>query len=209
MAFKDLTLPSCYNLDVRVTRQVRSDDVTALSGDIYPNQKWAYSRRQFRCTWGPKKLSDVEEFIRFWEVVKTTHTFRLRDEMDYRSADVGVALSNLDQPVAIGDGIETVYQLAKSYTYAGETYVAPIYAPVDGTLIVAVDSVSQIETPDYMVDYTTGLITFTTAPANGFLITAGFEYDVKVRFEDASVTQRFRARHLGEIDTFNLIENPR
>jgi hypothetical protein len=30
MAFKDLTLPDCYNLDVRVTRQLRSEDVTAL-----------------------------------------------------------------------------------------------------------------------------------------------------------------------------------
>ncbi len=181
MAFKDLTLPSCYNLDVRVTRQVRSDDVTALSGDIYPNQKWAYSRRQFRCTWGPKKLADVDEFIRFWEVVKTTHTFRVRDEQDYRSADHGVAISNLDQPVAIGDGVVTQFQLAKSYAYSGETYVAPIYAPVDGTLVVALDGVAQVETTDYTADYATGLITFNTAPANALLITAGYEYDIKAR----------------------------
>jgi len=96
MAFKDLTLPDCYNLDVQVTRQVRSEDVTALSGDIYPNPKWAYSRRQFRVSWGPKKLEDVETFLSFWEVVKTEHTFRLRDEQDYRSAAPGqvIALSS-------------------------------------------------------------------------------------------------------------------
>jgi uncharacterized protein (TIGR02217 family) len=209
MAFKDLTLPDCYNLDVRVTRQVRSDDVTALSGDIYPNQKWAYSRRQFRCTWGPKKLADVEEFIRFWEVVKTTHTFRLRDEQDYRSADHGFAITNLDQPIGVGDGSTTAFWVVKSYSYGGETYVHRITTLVNGSLLLAVAGLPQTETTDYTFNHETGLIKFNAPPGNGQLITAGYEYDVKVRLEDASLTHRFRARHLGEIDTFNLIEDPR
>lgn len=209
MAFKDLTLPDCYNLDVRVTRQVRSEDVTALSGDIYPNPKWAYSRRQFRVSWGPKKLQDVETFLAFWEVVKTEHTFRLRDEQDYRSATHGSPIANTDQLIGVGDGATTQFQLVKRYSYGGETYDHPIFAPVSGSALIAVDGVAQSSPADFTVDTTSGLVSFTTPPADTLLITAGYEYDIKVRFEDASIVQRFRARHLGEIDTFTLIENPR
>ena len=209
MAFKDLTLPDCYNLDVRVTRQVRSEDVTALSGDIYPNPKWAYSRRAFRVSWGPKKLADVETFLSFWEVVKTEHTFRLRDEQDYRSAAHGSPISELDQIIGIGDGTTTQFQLVKRYSYGGEVYAHPIQAPISGSVVIAVDGVSQSIPADFSVDASSGLVTFATAPANTLVITAGYEYDIKVRFEDANVVQRFRARHLGEIDTFTLVENPR
>lgn len=209
MAFKDLTLPDCYNLDIRVTRSVRSDDVTALSGDIYPNQKWVHSRRQFRLSWGPKQLADVENFIRFWEVVKTQHSFRLRDPQDYRSAVHGDPITDTDQIIAVADGVQTDFQLVKRYDYSGEQIVHPVFAPVDGTVVIALEGVARTEVTDYTIDYATGVISFVVAPAGGELITAGYEYDVKVRFEDASIIQRFRARHLGEIDTFNLIENPR
>lgn len=208
MAFQDVPYPDCINLDVRVTRRRRSEDVTALSGDIYPNQKWAYSRREFRLTWGPKVLADVDTFIAFFEAIGRD-TFRMRDPQDYRSASVGTDITNLDQIIGVGDGVETEFQLVKNYTYLTLTHNAPIHAPVSGSVVIAVDGVAQTSPADFSVDYNTGMVTFIAAPGNSLVITAGFEYDCKVRLEDDSIIERFRARHLGEIDAFTLVENPR
>jgi uncharacterized protein (TIGR02217 family) len=48
---------------------------------------------------------------------------------------------------------------------------------------VAVDGITQTAGMDYTADETAGLITFTTAPESGLSVTAGYEFDVPVRFD--------------------------
>ena len=207
MAFKDLYMPPCLSLDLSVSRRRRTEVVTALSGDVYASEKWAFTRRSFRAAWGPKTLDEVQSFLAFWENVTTVHTFRVRDWGDYSSAAPEVAITNADQVIGVGDGVETDFQLVKRYAYAGEAYDHPVHAPVANSVMIAIDGVNQGS--GWSADNASGLISFSSAPASGAVITAGYEYDIKCRFEDDTITQAFRARHLAEIDTFTLIENPR
>ncbi|RMD47084.1 MAG: TIGR02217 family protein, partial [Alphaproteobacteria bacterium] len=63
-----------------------------------------------------------------------------------------------------------------------------------------------VEGVDWEVDVTTGVITFTTAPGDGAEVTAGFEFDVPVRFDTDRISvsvARFRA---GEVPSVPVVE---
>ena len=63
-----------------------------------------------------------------------------------------------------------------------------------------------VQSSGWSVDTTTGLITFTTAPANGAAITAGFEFDVPVRFDTDQLDVTLDIERLGSITSIPLIE---
>ncbi len=88
-----------------------------------------------------------------------------------------------DQPLGIGDGVETEFQLIRTMTGSGGvSFVEPVIAPNTITNI-KIDSV-VVDPADYTVDTDTGLVTFDTAPGNLLAITATFTYWWRCRFED-------------------------
>ena len=70
---------------------------------------------------------------------------------------------------------------ARRYGASFDPYLRPITKPVDGTVRVAVDG-SELIT-GWSVDTATGIVTFDVAPAADAAITAGFLFDVPVRFD--------------------------
>ena len=58
----------------------------------------------------------------------------------------------------------------------------------------------------WSVSTTTGLITFTTAPAAGVAIAAGFEFDVPVRFDTDALDVTLDLERLGSITSIPLVE---
>jgi uncharacterized protein (TIGR02217 family) len=69
---------------------------------------------------------------------------------------------------------------------------------------VAVDAVEQ--SSGWSVDDTTGVVTFTSAPAISAAITAGFEFDVPVRFDTDTLTINLDNVRAGEIPHIPLLE---
>jgi len=109
--------------------------------------------------------------------------FRWKDHLDFTSAAKGRdAHDDEDQEIGIGDGTETTFQLVKKYSDALVTRTRNIEKPVAGTVLVAIDGAAQTEGVDFTVNTTNGVVTFTTAPLLNEVITAGFEFDVPVRF---------------------------
>lgn len=108
------------------------------------------------------------------------HSFKVRDFSDYTSAADGEsAATNIDQIIGTGDGTRTTFQLVKRYGYLGPNeYTRTITLPESGSIGVAIDTVP---TAAYTVS-STGQIVFSSAPADGEIITAGFRFYVPVRF---------------------------
>ncbi len=174
-------------------------------------------RMRFNAKEQVKKYNDLVDITTFHRARKgKTHGFRFKDWTDYSSTargrnwgnsdDAGAAVTFLDQNIGTGDGTTQVFQLVKRYTDAAGTDVRTIKKPVTGTVRVAVNG---SEVFAWVCDYTTGRITFSVAPAADAVITAGFEFDVPVRFgegvEDAlSVTARDFGR--GDMPDIPLIE---
>ena len=58
----------------------------------------------------------------------------------------------------------------------------------------------------WTVNTTTGLVTFAASPALGMAITAGFEFDVPVRFDTDTLDVTLDFERLGSITSIPLIE---
>ena len=156
----------------------------------------------------PEEAMEMKRFV--YATQGAFSYFRVKDWGDYTSAANGVdAPSETDQAIGTGDGTTTQFQLLKSYSTNGATtYDRIIELPVVDTVSIAVDN--SVEPPaNYTVNYTTGVVTFSTAPAVGVTVSAGFEFRVQVRFAETSGTllnSVARAHQVWDIQTFDLIE---
>jgi uncharacterized protein (TIGR02217 family) len=58
----------------------------------------------------------------------------------------------------------------------------------------------------WLVSTTTGLVTFATPPPAGVAATAGFEFDVPVRFDSDALEVTLDLERLGSITSIPLVE---
>jgi uncharacterized protein (TIGR02217 family) len=82
--------------------------------------------------------------------------------------------------------------------------VRTITKPVADTVRIALGGVGQLS--GWSVDTTTGLITFAAAPGSGVAVTAGFEFDVPVRFDTDALDVTLDLERLGSITSIPLVE---
>ena len=75
---------------------------------------------------------------------------------------------------------------------------------MSGTVKIYKDSVLQ--SSGVAVDHSTGIITFSAAPATGVLITADCEFDVPVRFDTDRLAIRIQSHELFVWDQIPLVE---
>ncbi|PKP67590.1 MAG: TIGR02217 family protein, partial [Alphaproteobacteria bacterium HGW-Alphaproteobacteria-5] len=95
-------------------------------------------------------------------------------------------------------------QLVKAYTSGAQSWTRAITKPVAGTVRVALDGAEQLG--GWSIDATTGVVTFDTAPATGVAVTAGFEFDVPVRFDTDTLDVTLDLERLGSITSIPLLE---
>ena len=92
----------------------------------------------------------------------------------------------------------------KRYVSGNQTWTRAITKPVAGSVRIALEGVEQPS--GWSVDTTRGVVTFTTAPAAGAAVTAGFEFDVPVRFDTDALDVTLDLERLGSITSIPLIE---
>ena len=92
----------------------------------------------------------------------------------------------------------------KRYASGAQSWTRTIAKPVAGTVRIALAGVEQPS--GWSVDTTTGLITFGAAPGAGVAITAGFEFDVPVRFDTDALDVTLDLERLGSITSVPLLE---
>ena len=175
------------------------------SGDEERNGSWADSRRRYDASYGIRKADDLAAVTAFFEARRgRLYGFRWKDWADYKSGLPSASPAATDQPIATCTGAATTFQLVKLYTSGAQTWTRTIAKPVAGTISLALNGVTQ--TTGWMVDVTTGAVTFAAAPALGIAITAGFEFDVPVRFDTDTLDVTLDFERLGSITSIPLIE---
>lgn len=155
------------------------------SGHEQRRSVWSNPRHYYNASYAVKTVDDLTQMRDFFHAMKGRfHGFRFKDWNDYTSAanDVG-APNMLDQEIGVGNAVLTAFQLVKNYTTGALTQTRDITKPVSGTVLIAVNGVLQTETTHYTIDYTTGIVTFNSPPADTLVITAGYEFDVPCRFD--------------------------
>jgi uncharacterized protein (TIGR02217 family) len=153
------------------------------SGIESRNRNWNYPLHRYSATVGPRAEEDIAELLEFWHAIGgTAYGFRFNDGVDNRSCRLYETITPTDQPLVIdATHSPTAYQLTKRYTYGARSQDRPIFKPIADTIRVADGGVEKIETVDWTLDTTTGLVTLLFTPAGA--LTWGGEFDVPVRFD--------------------------
>lgn len=181
----DVRLPEKWSRGSAGGPMFKTDISQVDSGAEHRLRKWLHPLQKYEIAHNVKTPSDLAEIRAFHYVRGGKHeSFLLKDWLDWTSASDGrTAPTMLDQPLGTGDGAAATFQLVKRYSDgASGVYDRPIAWPVAGTLKVAKDGV--LVASGVSVARGTGIVTFTVAPAMGTVLTAGFEFDVPVRFDD-------------------------
>jgi len=91
--------------------------------------------------------------------------------------------------------VTTSFQLVKHYPSGGVFETRLIAKPVAGTVKLYRDGVEA--TSGWSVDTTTGLVTFSIAPAVGVQIEPDFAFNVPVRFDSGQMDVTIESHQLG------------
>ncbi|MBJ3776401.1 DUF2460 domain-containing protein [Acuticoccus mangrovi] len=204
MAFHDVLLPPHILAGYRRTVQRRTEVTELAGGSEERNARWAASRRRFQIGYGVRDHDALADLIAFYEDrLGPLHTFRFRDWADRKSCAPTATPAATDVAIGTGDGSTTTFQLVKRYGSVSP-FVRTITKPVSGTVLVALAGVAQAS--GWSVDLTTGVITFTMAPANGVAVRAGYEFDCEVRFEADDIGADVLHDTLGSVPDITLLE---
>lgn len=174
--------------------------VTTDGGWEVRNSRWSYPLHTFEFNLSPnaRDAADFTEFRDlFYAAGGSAEAFKFKHWADYEGDD---------ELIGTGDGSDTTFQLVKNYTRGATTRTRKITRPVSGTVVIYKDGVVQTVTTHYTVNYSTGVVSFVTAPALNTVIRADFEFDVPVRFADDEVEMQGLTDELEQPVNIVLIE---
>ena len=207
MGFHEIRFPANLSFGSVGGPERRTDVVSLANGFEERNTPWAHSRRRYDAGVGLRSLDDIEALLSFFEARRgQLFGFRWKDWADFRSCKPSSDVQYEDQQIGVGDGVQTVWQLSKTYRSGEASYTRPIKKPVLGTVRAGVQGDELQEGQHWEVDLTTGLITFERAPGEDLPITAGFEFDVPVRFDTDGIQTSVASFHAGEMPNVPVVE---
>ncbi len=205
MAFHEVRFPENISRGARGGPERRTQIVELASGDEERNASWANSRRRYDVAYGIRRADDLATVVAFFEARNgRLHGFRFRDWADYKSCLPSQTPGPTDQGLGTGDGTAVTFQLAKTYTSGSQAWTRPVTKPVSGSVRITLDGIEQAT--GWSIDTATGLVTFTAAPGVGVLVTAGFTFDVPVRFDSDTLDVTLDIERLGSITSIPLLE---
>lgn len=193
-AFHNISFPTDIGYGSLGGPGYKTEVVTLDSGAEERVARQSVPKHQFNVAYGVKTHTQLGSLRNFFHCRQgAAFAFRFLDHQDcstaaggfHDSLDGGVAVAEDDVVVGTGDGTETQFQLKKFYSDAGATRTRVITMPIEGTLLVAVNGASKTEGVDFTCNYATGVLTFVSAVPNTHSVTAGFEFEVVVRFSEA------------------------
>ena len=178
-AFDDVMFPLEIGREATVTPGFSTAVVASMGGWEQRNMDWAQGRLSFDAGPGVRSEADIGALIAFFRARRgMAKAFRFRDPTDCSSNGMTGAPGAFDQVLGVGDGVRTRFELVKSYGVGDEAERRVISRPVAVSVRVGVDGV---EVADGWV-LEGGTVVFAEAPEEGAAVTAGFLFDVPVRF---------------------------
>ena len=207
MSFHEVQFPTSLSFGSVGGPERVTEIVTLANGFEERNTPWADSRRRYDAGMGMRSLGDIDTLIAFFEARRgQLYGFRWKDWSDFKSGPASEGPGHADQVIATGDGSTNTFDLVKTYRSGAFAYERPIRKPVDGSVVVGVNGAALTEGTDFTVDSITGRITLATPPSSGQEITAGFEFDVPVRFDTDRIHTSAATFQAGEVPDVPVVE---
>ncbi|MEO0400739.1 MAG: DUF2460 domain-containing protein [Pseudomonadota bacterium] len=207
MTFHEVRFPASLSFGSVGGPERRTEVVTLANGFEERNSPWAHSRRRYDAGLGMRSLDDIETLIAFFEArMGQMYGFRWKDWSDFKSSSASGTPAYNDQTIGIGDGQQASFPLLKTYRSGAHSYARPIAKPVLGSVRVGVSQDEMQEGVDYELDINTGLVTFQHPPEIDVDVTAGFEFDVPVRFDTDQIQTSVASFQAGSVPNVPIVE---
>lgn len=207
MNFHDVRFPAALSFGSSGGPERRTEIVTLVNGFEERNSPWKQSRRRYDAGVGMRSYDDLDVLIGFFEARHgQLYGFRWKDWNDFKSCKPSAIISAVDQAIGQGDGTQTTFQLIKNYRSGEFTYARQIRKPVADTVKVALSGDELANGVDFSANLSNGEITFLIAPPLGAVVSAGFEFDVPVRFDTDRILANASAFQAGEIPSIPVVE---
>ncbi len=195
--FDDILFPLALGREAEVTPQFSTAIVTSAGGQEMRNASWAEARTRYDVAPGVRSEADIATLLAFFRArMGPARGFRLRDPFDCSSG--GATFGATDQALGAGDGVTVSFALVKHYGDAARR----ITRPVAGSVRVAVGGV---ETAGFTLA-AGGYVVLDTAPGVGAAVSAGFLFDVPVRFAEDTLSVNRATFLAGGATSVPLIE---
>lgn len=206
MAFHEVRLPARLAFGSTGGVERRTEVVTLGSGFERRSTAWAQGRRRYLIGANLRSLDDMAALTAFFEARRgRLHGFRFRDFADFKSCAPSGAITPDDQSLGIGDGVRTTFELCKRYGEGEDAAERRILKPVEGTVRIAVGG-AELASGAFQTDLTTGVLILETPPPAQAAVTAGFEFDVPVRFDADRIDVTLESFAAGRMAAVPLIE---
>ncbi len=194
-AFDDVLFPTALGREAAVAPGFSTAIVTSAGGHEKRNASWSEARTRYDVGPGVRSEEDIAALLAFFRArMGPARGFRLRDPFDWRSGEG----SAVDQQIGVGDGMATRFALIKHYG----AHARRITRPVAGSVRVAVDGV---ETAAFAIE-PGGWVALDAAPGDGAVVTAGFAFDVAVRFAEDRLSVNRETFLAGAAPSVPLVE---
>jgi uncharacterized protein (TIGR02217 family) len=199
--FDDVPFPIEIGQEASVAPGYSTTIVTSASGYEARNANWSQARLRFDAGPGVRGEAELESLIAFFRARRGPAVgFRFRDPFDHSSNGMTGLPSATDQALGSGDGAVDRFALIKRYE-AGEE--RRITRPVAGSVRVALDGDELVT--GWTVEEK-GVVQFASAPPAGTSVTAGFLFDVPVRFAEDRIEVNRATFLAGEAPSVPLVE---
>ena len=182
--------------------------VTTESGAEDREERWANPLWRYDIAHNVKSAAGIAELRGFHLARRgASRGFLLKDWIDFTSAADGVAAAAAgNQPLGTGTGAQTVFLLIKRHADVAGTFDRAVLWPVTGSVLIAVNAI-PLAAAGFTVQRGAGTVTFAVAPAAAAVLTAGFAFDVPVRFGEDLLSvswDTINSRSVGSVPLFEV-----
>ena len=202
-AFDDVRFPLAIGRGASVAPSFSTAVVATASGAEQRNADWSDARMRYDAGPGVRSEAELGELLAFFRARRgAAKAFRFSDPYDASSNGMTGEPGAGDQRIGTGDGARTRFALVKRYGDGTEAQVRVITRPVAGSVRVAVGGVARAS--GWRMDG--GAVEFDAPPPAGAAVTAGFRFDVPVRFAEDRLEVNAAAFAAGEAVSVPLVE---
>jgi uncharacterized protein (TIGR02217 family) len=201
--FDDVAFPIEIGREAEVTAEFSTNVVTMMSGHERRNTDWVDARMSYDVAPGIRSEAELASLITFFRARRGAAIgFRFGDPFDDSSNGANGTPTVTDQLIGTGNGIQTEYFLVKHYGSGAGAQARRITRPRTGSVLVAINGTPASGWA--LADK--GKIIFENAPASGSQVTAGFRFDVPVRFAEDLLNVSRSNFAAGNLPSVPLIE---
>ena len=171
--FDEVRLPENIERGASIGPSFLTQVNTLQSGAEQRNIQFAFPRLLIDASYGVQSKVDYEKILEFFYARQgRARGFRFKDWTDFQ-------ISNT--VIGIGDGTQDRFQPLRIYTSGSVSFSRPITKIIPNTVVVTVNGV---EDASRTVSSTTGVITLSSPPISGAVVSVqSAEFDVPVRFD--------------------------